>query len=287
MYTARYLPSVVLALTFSAGAMAAPPPVIEIQTSQADQGSSGVGRSTAARNNAELLMIIDQLQDEVRSLRGELEQQAFRLKKMERQQLDRYRDLDRRISSLMSREAPTATTNNAQASNPKPSDVTGSAESQQSDRTGQSSSVPQALGQSDSSKPQVKPASVSVKDGVSDSKAYREAFGLVRARDFPAAVVAFSAFVRDYPNSARVANAYYWMGEIHHAEQKLEKAREAFALVLGQYPEHPKAPHAAFKLGVIYSELGDQTRSEEYLDYVLKNHPKSNVAPLVEEFKRK
>jgi len=287
MYTARYLPSVVLALTFSAGAMAAPPPVIEIQTSQADQSSSGVGRSTAARNNAELLMIIDQLQDEVRSLRGELEQQAFRLKKMERQQLDRYRDLDRRISSLMSREAPTATTNKAQASNPKPSDVTGSAQSQQPDRTVQSSSAPQASDQSDSSKPQAKPASVSVKDGVSDSKAYREAFGLVRARDFPAAVVAFSAFVRDYPSSARVANAYYWMGEIHHAEQKLEKAREAFALVLGQYPEHPKAPHAAFKLGVIYSELGDQARSEEYLDYVLKNHPKSNVAPLVEEFKRK
>ncbi|WP_372833783.1 tol-pal system protein YbgF [Pontibacterium sp.] len=285
MYTARYLPSVVLALTFSAGAMAAPPPVIEIQTSQADQSSSGVGRSTAARNNAELLMIIDQLQDEVRSLRGELEQQAFRLKKMERQQLDRYRDLDRRISSLMSREAPAATTN--KASNPKSSDVTESAQSQQPDRTVQSSSVPQTSDQSDSSKPQVKPASVSVKNGVSDSKAYREAFGLVRARDFPAAVVAFSAFVRDYPNSARVANAYYWMGEIHHAEQKLEKAREAFALVLGQYPEHPKAPHAAFKLGVIYSELGDQVRSEEYLDYVLKNHPKSNVAPLVEEFKRK
>ena len=49
----------------------------------------------------QLLMIIQQLQDEVRSLRGELEQQAFRMKKMERQQLDRYRDLDRRISTLM------------------------------------------------------------------------------------------------------------------------------------------------------------------------------------------
>ncbi len=288
MYSARYLSSVVLALTFSAGAIAASPPVIEIQTSQADLNASGVGRSSAARNNAELLMIIEQLQDEVRSLRGELEQQTFRLKKMERQQLDRYRDLDRRISSLMSRDAQSAgSVKSEQSSELKSADVADSVAAQQSDSTAQSTGGSQSSDQPDSSSPQAKPASATVKNGVSDSKAYREAFGLVRARDFPAAVVAFSAFVRDYPDSARVANAYYWMGEIHHAEQKLEKAREAFALVLGQYPEHPKAPHAAFKLGVIYSELGDQARSEEYLDYVLKNHPKSNVAPLVEEFKRK
>lgn len=285
--------TIALALSFSAGAMAASPPVIEIRTDDQPiqaQGSLAVQPSVGS-GNAQLLMIIQQLQDEVRSLRGELEQQAFRMKKMERQQLDRYRDLDRRISNLMSNQGASESAGAA-----KPVQVPSPAVDSNTVTQGAAPSAPQSEAPSTTGstgavvavKPQVKPAqpAPSVKNGVSDSKAYRDAFALVRARDFAGAVVAFNAFVRDYPNSPRVANAHYWMGEIHHAEQKHELAREAFSLVLGQFPDHPKAPHAAYKLGVIYSELGDKTRSDEYLDYVLKNHPKSNVAPLVEEFKR-
>ncbi|MDI3326038.1 tol-pal system protein YbgF [Pontibacterium granulatum] len=291
MSSVRRFSTIALALSFSAGAMAASPPVIEIRTDDEPVLAQGnlAAQPSAASGNAQLLMIIQQLQDEVRSLRGELEQQAFRIKKMEGQQLDRYRDLDRRISALMSNSG-------ASAASSKPPVAALSEQSGGVTPSGFESTAPQpepqtttdSAGAVSAVQSQVKPAqpASSVKNGVSDSKAYRDAFALVRARDFAGAVVAFNAFVRDYPNSPRVANAHYWMGEIHHAEQELELARESFALVLGQFPDHPKAPHAAYKLGVIYSELGDKARSDEYLDYVLKNHPKSNVAPLVEEFKR-
>lgn len=297
MYSVRRFSTIALALTFSAGALAASPPVIEIRTDDEPVQAQGnlSGQPSAASGNAQLLMIIQQLQDEVRSLRGELEQQAFRMKKMERQQLDRYRDLDRRISSLMTNQGAGGSAGVAASGSKSVQIPDGQADSKVA-ATGAETPAPQSNPQTATAstgavaavQPQVKPAqpASSVKNGVSDSKAYREAFGLVRARDFAGAVVAFNAFVRDYPNSPRVANAHYWMGEIHHAEQKLELARESFALVLGQFPDHPKAPHAAYKLGVIYSDLGDKARSDEYLDYVLKNHPKSNVAPLVEEFKR-
>jgi len=293
MYSVRRFSTIALALTFSAGALAASPPVIEIRTDDEPLQVQGnlAAQPSAASGNAQLLMIIQQLQDEVRSLRGELEQQAFRMKKMERQQLDRYRDLDRRISSLMTNQGVGGSAGVA-ANGSKPVQIPDGQADSNVATTGAEAPAPQATTASTGAvaavQPQVKPAQPvsSVKNGVSDSKAYREAFGLVRARDFAGAVVAFNAFVRDYPNSPRVANAHYWMGEIHHAEQKLELARESFALVLGQFPDHPKAPHAAYKLGVIYSDLGDKARSDEYLDYVLKNHPKSNVAPLVEEFKR-
>lgn len=297
MSSVRRFSSMVLALSFSAGAMAASPPVIEIRTDEEPVQAQGdlAARTSAASGNAQLLMIIQQLQDEVRSLRGELEQQAFRMKKMERQQLDRYRDLDRRISSLMSNQgAGDSVVSAASGNNPVAvpngrvdSDVASASAESSGPQVGQQAAMG-STGAVTVVQPQVKLAQPepSVKNGVSDSKAYRDAFALVRARDFAGAVVAFNAFVRDYSNSPRVANAHYWMGEIYHAEQKLELARESFALVLGQFPDHPKAPHAAYKLGVIYSELGDKARSDEYLDYVLKNHPKSNVAPLVEEFKR-
>src|SRR5690606_25900639 len=42
----------------------------------------------------------DQMQQEVSMLRGLLEEQEYRLKKLEQDQLDRYQDIDRRLSAL-------------------------------------------------------------------------------------------------------------------------------------------------------------------------------------------
>lgn len=58
-----------------------------------------------ARNNqqnqliAELVLQINQLQQEVRQLRGQLEEQDYRLNQMTKQQRDLYIDLDRRIQA--------------------------------------------------------------------------------------------------------------------------------------------------------------------------------------------
>ncbi len=289
MFSARSLSAAVLALSCSASALAAPQ-VIEIRTSSPDpQATSLQSNPAVSRSNTELLMIVEQLQDEVRNLRGQLEQQTFRMKKMEQQQLDRYRDLDRRISALMSAGAqtvkpPAAVSNDSDNPAPVAPDA-GNTAAASVVTTTPAQTVPAAVPVAP--KPAPKPEPVTVKNGVSDSKAYRDAFALVRTQDYPAAIAALKAFVRDYPGSARVANAYYWLGEIYHVEQKLELAREAYALVLGQYPDHPKTPRAAYKLGVIYAELGDATRSQEYIDYVLKNHPDSKVAPLAQDLKRK
>ncbi|MGB0468877.1 MAG: tol-pal system protein YbgF [Pontibacterium sp.] len=280
------------ALFFSAGAEAASPQVIEIKATPSGQAPSAqfVGRSS--QSNSELFMIVEQLQDEVRTLRGQLEQQTYRLKKMERQQLDRYRDLDRRLSAL--RNQPPAVAPAVQPTLPSaqmpagPSKIPAvSAESSGSAKVASPEKAEKSTFKPIIAKtPAPAAAPARVNNGISDAKAYRDAFALVRARDFTAAIVAFKAFVRDYPGSVRVANAHYWLGEIYHAEQQLEPARESFSLVLGRFSNHPKAAHAAYKLGVIYSELGDKTRSREYLDYVIKNHPKSNVAPLAQEFKQ-
>src|SRR5690554_2338096 len=59
-------------------------------------------RSASAGLSAEgqLLLQLDQMQQEVSMLRGLLEEQEYRLKKLEQDQLDRYQDLDRRLSTL-------------------------------------------------------------------------------------------------------------------------------------------------------------------------------------------
>ena len=245
---------VVPVIELGVGARSQQPPPTQVNVASSPTTVSG---------NSELILIVQQLQDEVRSLRGQLEQQNYRLKQMEQQQLDRYRDLDRRITAAAS--APASTANVAAAPNPSAATT---------------ATAPQVPTQPPTAATQPVAA-------VSDAQAYREAFGLVRERNFPKAASAFTSFITQYPQSARLANAYYWLGEIHLAEQKPDLAREPFLQVITKFAEHRKAPDAAYKLGIVYDQLGDADKSAQYLDLVINKYPDSSAVRLAEEFKRR
>jgi tol-pal system protein YbgF len=249
-----------LALVFSASvstfAVAEDVPVIELGADSENRSSMNIQAGQAPRGG-ELAMIIQQLQDEVRTLRGQLEQQSYQLKQMERQQLDRYRDLDRRISTLSG-----AATQNATSSLPV---------------------APKATTATD--KPAT-PASVEPNTVSNDAEVYRNAFTLVRERKFDQAENAFADFIKQYPQSPRLPNAFYWLGEVRLAQQKTELARESFTQVVTAYSDHRKAPDAAYKLGIVYDQLGDKQKSQEYLDLVIQKYPQSSAVRLAKEFKR-
>src|SRR5690606_27333288 len=61
-----------------------------------DTRSSSAGLSV----EGQLMQQLYQMQQEVSMLRGLLEEQEHRLKKLEKDQLDRYQDIDRRLSSI-------------------------------------------------------------------------------------------------------------------------------------------------------------------------------------------
>ena len=265
MIKRRILPAA-LALVFSAGvsmsAVAEDVPVIELGADSANRSTMN-NQSGQALRGGELAMIIQQLQDEVRTLRGQLEQQNYQLKQMERQQLDRYRDLDRRISSLSGGATVQPTPSSPIQSQPATS----------------TNPQPQV-----SSNSQVSPTQLDAKPD--DAQVYRDAFTLVRERKFQQAEVAFTGFISDYPQSPRLPNAHYWLGEVRLAQQKPELARESFTQVVTAYADHRKAPDAAYKLGIVYDQLGDQKRSQEYLDLVIQKYPQSSAVRLAKEFKR-
>lgn len=259
MTSANALVASALALFISANVAAEEVPVIELGAGSSSNRYQVAAPAGSVTGSTELMLIVQQLQDEVRSLRGQLEQQGYRLKQMEQQQLDRYRDLDRRLSSVQQGGvvAPAGSSLSASPSTSNPAAV---------------SSNQTSLVQADATP--------------SDAKAYKEAFGLVRERNFPKAIEAFTAFVKDYPQSTRLVNAHYWLGEIYLAEQKPELARESFVKVVTQFPDHRKAPDAAYKLGIVYDQLGDRTKSLEYLDLVINKYPDSSAVRLAKEFKR-
>lgn len=84
-----------VALAVSAGALAqSSTPAYQNNQSEARRQSAG------NQGNAELFFMIERLQQEVRSLRGELEEQRNQLDRLTRQSRERYIDLDQRLLEL-------------------------------------------------------------------------------------------------------------------------------------------------------------------------------------------
>ena len=78
----------------------------------------------------------------------------------------------------------------------------------------------------------------------------------------------FQAFLRDYPTSALVPNAYYWLGESYYVTQNYELALEAFQTLLSQHAGSRKEADALLKLGYCQIALGQRAEGEESLRQV-------------------
>jgi tol-pal system protein YbgF len=240
-------------------------PVIEItEIAPAPLGGSGVrplplqqGAGMSLQN--ELLFMLQQLQDEVRMLRGALEEQQHKVDRLEQQQRDRYRDLDRRISLLMAALPDEALLKARQAQSVDTAKDTTSALPQE--ETGAPASSAGA-----------------------DSVAYEAAFAHVRQRDFVQAEEAFDRFVKEYPDSALIPNAWYWLGEVKLAQGRSDAAASAFDLVLTRYPRHAKAADALYKLGVLAQREGDSAGAARLMQRVQNEYPHSSAAGLARSF---
>ena len=245
--------------------------------------------------NSELVLLLQQLQAEVRQLRGEIETQQYRLQKLEKEQLDRYRDMDRRLSSLVLQQAdpmvapapiaadPVSTTPvAAETSTPSPAPVV--AETSAPISTG--SALTQSAETTVASSPVETIAPVTpVEPAVSDRVAYQQAFTLVRERKFDESVQAFEQFIQTYPSSDNLANAYYWIGEVKLAQQQLDSAKSAFETVVSQFVGHRKRPDALYKLGVVQDRLGDSLAQQNSFKQLLEEYPKSSAAGLARNYK--
>lgn len=73
--------------------------------------------------------------------------------------------------------------------------------------------------------------------------------------DFIGAEEGFRTFVEQSPNDELAPNAHYWLGESLLAQDKFNEAAEVFLETNRQFPEGPKAPESLLKLGVAMSGL--------------------------------
>ncbi len=203
-------------------------------------------------------MQLQQMQDQISRQQGIIEELQNDVSRMKQENLERYQDLDRRLSSGA---APAATPDNSSTGGANNA-ATGAA-------AGASAAQPPA-------------ASSEPGDPAKEKLYYDAAFDLIKQKDFDKASQAFNAFLRKYPNSQYAGNAQYWLGEVNLAKGDLQGASQAFAEVGQKYPKHSKVPDSLYKLADVERRMGHTDKVKGILQQVITQYPGTSAAQLAQ-----
>lgn len=246
------------ALLFSAALMGstfvfAAPQIVESPGTVVNPDPVKVVKVPATNEQAlsEMLFQFQQLQSEVASLRGRVEELQFELDQMRAESKDRYIDLDRRLAGQSGGNVVVVPDNSGiQNTIQDEPDLT------DNQLTGNSGTSPEQI-----------------------EAEYNQAKDLIREKDYAGAIQAFSDFVTRYPDSVYTANAWYWMGEVYLVIPDVERALASFRVVVDEHADHHKHPDALYRLGVtLLSKTDSEQEGRQLLEQLISEYPDSQLS---------
>ena len=213
---------------------------------------SGVGDSqvSGAGQLSELFYRIQVLQQDLKDLRGTMEEQSYLIKRLERSQKEQYLDLDNRLVQLGGADLESS-----------------AAQTEDKESSEEATTLLNEVPEFDN-----------------EREAYQYAFDLMRNRQYQESLAGFEEIIVAFPNGQYTPNAFYWIGELYLAQGDNEKSRQSFIQVISLYPDHQKVPDAMYKLGVVYFALGDNQSALRYLGQVQQEYPNSSAAGLAARY---
>jgi tol-pal system protein YbgF len=226
---------------------------------------------------ANLVIQVQELQDEVRTLLGQLEEQSRELENLKRRQRDQYLDLDQRLSDMRNNQ-PVASTGQprGRVSSQGPT-VSPSVEDTPEVRAPmESQSEVTPIGQ-----PQAK-IQTAAATAAEEKAAYDQAFQALKELRYADAAEDFQAFLDAYPDSDYADNAQYWLGESYYVTRNYDIALKAFQDLMDRYPDSTKVPDALLKVGYTHYELEQWDSSRAALTQVQESYPDTTLARLAE-----
>ena len=109
---------------------------------------------------------------------------------------------------------------------------------------------------------------------------YEQGFAEIKREDYAAAEKSFAAFMKSYPGHALAPNALYWLGETYYARKDYNKASRTFAEAYQKYPNGPKGADNLLKLGLSLAGKGEKDNACIALGQLRKEYPKGPEAVL-------
>ena len=206
----------------------------------------------------ELLERVEQLEAEIRQVRGELEVQRHQLELLQQER------------AAAPPEAATPPGTAVPAISERPARTEDRLEPVRPPAT---AAQPPASAERGATTPP--PTSARTEQGDFDA-----ALGELREGRYAEAVTGFQRFMSAHPASNLAGDAQYWLGESHYVSRNYEAAKEAFINMGLHYPQSGRLPDALLKLGYIYGEQGETERAREVLRKLVQVYPNTQAASL-------
>ena len=237
----------------------------QLKLNDIDARVTRIERIISNQSLVELAQHLDQVQADVRQLRGRVEELEYNSEAMHKQQRDLYSDLDKRIAALGGGSSGAAGA------------LLGGAGSAAGGSSPQSPAG--AAGSAGS------PAGSGADSGGSSEEqtVYAQSFDALKAGSYSVAITGFKSFLSSYPASPLAENAQYWLGEAFYVTRDFDSATGAFRNVLQKWPDSRKAPDALLKLGYTQLEQKKTGEGRATLSQVVQKYPGTDAAKLATE----
>ena len=240
-------------------------------------------------NNDALSLLLEQnqqLRAELQALRGLVEEQGFEIRKMQRDSLNRYTNVDDRLSGLELGEGlNTLTTSSGRADRIESSEsveVTSTVPNQNTSNNSLDELIdsPQETGIAPqlnrTSRGTLRPAVLS------EQQLYQMAYDSVINSNFERSIAEFDQYMNIYPEGRFVTNAYYWKGQAYLYLNRYSEAKDSYEVILNEFEDSAKLPDAMYGLGLSYQGLGNITQARQLLNEIKRRFPNTGVANLAD-----
>ncbi|MES2142533.1 MAG: tol-pal system protein YbgF [Pseudomonadota bacterium] len=265
----------VLLLGFAISAVAyAIAPVVDAYNDDGDNDSPSSSRANTASNNVStfsqeqrvaiverqianlnpLLVQVDDINQRMQELRGRIDEQDHRLKRLEEQVRSQYQDLEKRFTQ---RQLPLSTTKPSSMGEQRYSTpATGIKNATPTARSSSTTNLPTAVGEND----------------------YQAAFRLLKNKQYAPAIMGFENFIKKYPLDVNRSNASYFLGQLYLLQGQPEQSIFRFNDFVNKYSQDVRVPDALLQLGLAYFAKGDKEVAIDTFEKIIKRYPDSKAA---------
>lgn len=247
----------------------------------------GQNQPQAAGNNDALSLLLDQnnqMRAELQALRALVEEQGFEIRRLQRESLNRYTNMDERLQALENGAAPpAAVTDNTlpgqsspavttlpPAAEPSPVELPGA-------ETSAANELAPVIAAPLRSRPSALPPAV-----LSEQQLYQMAYESAINSSFERSIAEFDQYLSVYPQGRFVSNAHYWKGQSFLYLERFNEAREVYEIILNEFGDSPKLPDAMYGLGQAYQGLGETARARDLFNSIKRRYPNTGVANLAD-----
>lgn len=231
-----------------------------------------IERKLESRGLVDMLNRLEQLQQDMQQLRGELELQTHRLDGIERRQREQYLDIDRRLQEIETRSTGVMA--------PVPGVDAGTGGAAALPPVAPVAPVAPITPVMPDTPP---PPPVAAADPATAQAEYDTALAILREGRYADAAQSFKQFLARHPTSSFAANASYWLGETYYVTRDFDQSLATFTGLVNNHPQSPKVSDSRLKIGYIHYEKKNWKAARQELEGVVSSYPGTTAARLASD----